>query len=102
MEKQKLELTAEVIRGLKPYERTAFNAHDTEDDIFRLGQIEGRNQILYLLLALGDENVAHDNWHPAQARTLVKARQEIVKRLRHRQYWPGEWPDFEAYTFCPG
>jgi len=95
-------ITTEVIRNLKPYERTAYNAHNTEDDIFRFGQIEGRNQVLYLLLALGDENVAHDNWHPERANILVEARQEIVKRLKHTIMWPKEWPDFEAYTCCPG
>ena len=71
---------------------------------------EGRNQVLYLLLAIGDENVAHDNWHPDRANTLVEARQEIVKRLKlNAPYypslggqWPREWPNFETYTCCPG
>lgn len=71
---------------------------------------EGRNQVLYLLLALGDENVAHDNWHPDQAKILVEARQEIVKRLKlNAPYypslggkWPKKWPNFDTYTCCPG
>lgn len=95
-------LQAEVIRSLRPYQRTADNAHDTEDDIFRWGQIEGRNQVLYLLLALGDENVAHDNWHPDRAAILVEARKGIVKRLKHPIVWPREWPDFETYLCRPG
>jgi len=63
---------------------------------------EGRNQVLYLLLALGDENVAHDHWHPDRAKILVEARREIVKRLKHPNHWPREWPDFETYLCCPG
>jgi len=84
---------------------------------------EGRNQVLYLLLTIGDENVAHDNWHPDRAMVLVEARQEIVKRLKHPRpdgvmntIWPrmkGDgpafqaygtrgWPNFETYTYCPG
>lgn len=63
---------------------------------------EGRNQVLYLLLRLGDENVDHDNWHPDRAKVLMEARQEIVKRLEHQDWWPREWPDFETYTCCPG
>ena len=63
---------------------------------------EGRNQVLYLLLSLGDENVVHDNWHPERADILVDSRREIVRRLKHQARWPAEWPDFEAYTYCPG
>jgi len=63
---------------------------------------EGHNQVLYLLLCLGDENVAHDNWHPERADILVDARREIVRRLKHQAHWPAEWLDFEAYTYCPG
>jgi hypothetical protein len=63
---------------------------------------EGRNQVLYLLLCLGDENVAHDNWHPERADILVDARREIVRSLKHQAHWPAEWPDFEAYTYCAG
>ena len=96
-----MEINAEVIGGLKPYERTAFNAHNTEDDIFRLGQIEGRNQVLYLLLAIGDENVAHDHWHPDLAQFLYETRKAIVHRLKH-QHFPKEYPDFEAYSYRPG
>ena len=105
-----MEITAEVIRGLKPYERTAFNAHNTEDDIFRLGQIEGRNQVLYLLLAIGDENVAHDHWHPDKAKFLFEVRRDITRRLQLNAphypslggQWPKEYPDFENYTYTPG
>lgn len=97
-----MEIEAEVIRGLKPYERTALNAHDTEDDIFRLGQIEGRSQVLYLLLCLGDENVAHDHWHPDRTHTLFEARKEIVQKLKHPRQWPEEYPNFETYTYTPG
>ena len=67
---------------------------------------EGRNQVLYLLLCLGDENVAHGNWHPEKADVLLEARREIVKRLKHPRVdgvmntvWPKEWPDFENYTY---
>ena len=77
---------------------------------------EGRNQVLYLLLAIGDENVAHDNWHPDRAEILLEARQEIVSRLKHPRpdgamntVWPRlkadgtrDWPDFEKYTYRPG
>lgn len=77
---------------------------------------EGRNQVLYLLLALGDENVEHDNWHPDRATVLVAARQEIVKRLKHprpngamNNVWPAmkedgtrAWPDFETYLLTSG
>lgn len=72
---------------------------------------EGRNQVLYILLAIGDENVAHDHWHPEKAECLLEARRRIVQALRavdmgHPLYhWPTggrPWPDFEAYTYCPG
>lgn len=71
---------------------------------------EGRNQTLYLLLAIGDENVAHDSWHPDKAQFLYEVRKEIAKRLRlNAPYypslggeWPREYPDFEKYTYCPG
>jgi hypothetical protein len=71
----------------------------------------GRNQVLYLLLCLGDEEVAHDNWHPDRAQILLDARREIVKRFKHPRedgsgvmntFWPREWPDFEKYTYRPG
>lgn len=64
---------------------------------------EGRNQILYLLLAIGDENVAHDNWHPDRAQLLYEVRKQIVRRLRHSEcHFPIAYPDFEAYTYRPG
>lgn len=77
---------------------------------------EGQNQVLYLLLALGDENVAHDNWHPDRTTVLVSARQEIVQRLKHPTpdgamniVWPRlladgsrDWPDFETYLCRAG
>lgn len=77
---------------------------------------EGRNQVLYLLLCLGDENVAHDDWHPDKATVLVKARQEIVNRLKHptpigvmNNVWPPlkedgtrDWPNFETYLCRAG
>jgi len=63
---------------------------------------EGRNQVLYLLLSIGDENVAHDHWHPDLAHFLFETRKEIVHRLRHRDWWPKEWPDFEEYSYTPG
>lgn len=63
---------------------------------------EGRNQVLYLMLCIGDENVAHDNWNPAKADVLVEARREILKRLKYTERWPKEWPDFASYTYCPG
>jgi len=77
---------------------------------------EGRNQVLYLLLGLGDENVAHDHWHPDRAQILYEARKEIVKMFKvprpdgvMNTVWPRmkedgtrDWPDFETYTYCPG
>lgn len=77
---------------------------------------EGRNQVLYLLLCLADENVEHDNWRPDRAKVLVEARQEIVKRFKvprpdgvMNTVWPRmkrdgtrEWPDFETYLCRPG
>ena len=77
---------------------------------------EGRNQVLYLLLAIGDENIAHDHWHPDRAEVLVLARQEIVKRLKHPRpdgvyntVWPPlladgarDWPNFETYLCRAG
>ena len=70
---------------------------------------EGRNQVLYLLLCIGDENVAHDHWHPDRAHFLYETRREIVRRLKLRdraipeeRRWPKEWPDFELYTYTSG
>ena len=63
---------------------------------------EGRNQVLYLMLAIGDENVAHDNWHPDLAHFLYETRVEICQRLKSRDRWPKEWPDFIKYTYTPG
>lgn len=70
---------------------------------------EGRNQVLYIMLAIGDENVAHDNWRPDRAQLLFETRREIVQRLKRGMPdgctttpFPREWPDFEKYTYCPG
>lgn len=70
---------------------------------------EGRNQVLYLMLVIGDENVAHDNFHPRWAHILYETRREIVQRFKHptrngvmNTIWPYEWPDFEHYTYTPG
>ncbi len=77
---------------------------------------EGRNQVLYLMLCIGDENVAHDNWHPDKARLLYETRKTIVGWLKHPKpngvyntVWPQllldgtrDWPDFEKYTYTPG
>ena len=71
---------------------------------------EGHNQVLYLLLAIGDENVAHDHWHPDRAQFLYEVRKEIAKRLRFDAphypalggEWPKKYPDFEHYTYTPG
>jgi len=68
---------------------------------------EGRNQVLYLLLAIGDEYVAHDHWHPDKASFLLEVRRKIVLRLREPdRKWPSDagrpWPDFETYTYSPG
>lgn len=71
------------------------------NDTERLIQ-EGRNQVLYLMLAIGDENVAHDHYHPDRSHFLYETRVEICKRLKHQNYWPKEWPNFEQYTYCPG
>jgi len=69
---------------------------------YQKGVEEGRNQVLYLLLAIGDENVAHDHWHPDRAQFLFEVRKEIVGRLKHPLVWPQKYPDFEAYSFTPG
>lgn len=70
---------------------------------------EGRNQVLYIMLGIGDENVAHDNWHPDKAQLLYETRVEIVRRLKAgtpdgvtTTPFPREWPDFEKYTYSPG
>ena len=71
---------------------------------------EGRNQVLYLLLGIGDEHVAHDNFHPGQAHFLFEVRKEIVNRLRLNAphypslggSWPKEYPDFSTYTYSAG
>ena len=42
---------------------------------------EGRNQVLYLMMTIGGENVAHDNWHPDRAHFPYEVRREIVRRL---------------------
>lgn len=77
---------------------------------------EGRNQVLYLMLCIGDENVAHDNFHPEVAQPLYEARKEIVQRMKQiredgvkNTMWPHrrpdgtrDWPDFEKYTYCSG
>jgi len=70
---------------------------------------EGHNQVLWLLLAIGDEHVAHDHWHPAKAHFLYEVRKAIVHRLKvNAPYfpalagnWPKEYPDFETYTYTP-
>lgn len=72
--------------------------------------LEGRNQVLYLLLCIGDENVAHDNFRPDRAHFLYEVRKEIVHRLRLNApcypalggAWPKEYPDFEKYSYTPG
>ena len=77
---------------------------------------EGRNQILYILLSKGDEEVAHDNWHPDRAHRLYELRVEICEMLKQPRpngvmniVWPPakedgtrDWPDFEKYTYCAG
>lgn len=68
---------------------------------------EGRNQVLYLLLAIGDENVAHDHWNPDKALFLLETRRKIVHQLREPdRKWPSDagrpWPDFEKYTYTSG
>jgi len=71
---------------------------------------EGRNQVLYLLLAIGDENVAHDNFHPDKAHFLFEVRKDIVGRLKLNAphypalggEFPKEYPDFENYTYRAG
>ena len=71
---------------------------------------EGQNRVLYLLLGIGDENVAHDNWHPDRAHLLFKVRVDIVNRLRldapHYPalggHWPEKYPNFKTYTYTPG
>jgi len=88
----------------------AIKKHDEKLEELKLAWIDvGRNQVLYLLLCLADENAAHDNWNPQKRDALIEARMEIVKRLKHptpngvmNNVWPREWPDFEKYTYCPG
>jgi len=77
---------------------------------------EGRNQVLYLMLCIGDENVAHDHWHPDRAHILYETRVEICQRLKSpgpdrfmNTFLPSQkpdgnrdWPDFEKYTYCAG
>lgn len=63
---------------------------------------EGRNQVLYLLLGIGDEYVAHDNWNPDHAHFLYKVRKMICQRLKTQSWWPERYPDFESYTYTPG
>lgn len=57
---------------------------------------EGRNQVLYLLLCITDENVTHDNWHPDKADYLTDIRKEILGRLEFQQF-PKDYPDFKTY-----
>lgn len=81
-------------------------AKKTDDELIQ----EGRNQALYLLLTIGDEYVAHDNWAPEMADFLYKVRLKIVHRLKWNAphwpalggNWPEEYPDFETYTWTPG
>ncbi len=71
---------------------------------------EGQNRVLYLLLAIGDEYVAHDHYHPDRAHFLYETRREICHRLKLNSphypalggEWPKHYPDFEKYTYCPG
>lgn len=67
---------------------------------------QGRNQVLYLLLCIGDDNVAHDHWHPDKAHFLYETRKKILHEIRDRDEnligWPKSWPDFENYTYTPG
>jgi hypothetical protein len=71
---------------------------------------EGRNQALWHLLCIGDENVTHDNWHPDKAHFLFETRKEIVKRLKLNAPcypslggdYPKKYPNFETYTYTPG
>ena len=77
---------------------------------------EGRNQVLYLMVCIGDENVAHDHWHPDKAHFLYETRKMIVGWFKHPKHngvyntvWPQllpdgtrDWPDFEKYTYTPG
>ena len=61
------------------------------------GLLLGQNRVLYLLLALVDEELAYDNWHPEKAAVLIEARRAIMWRLKHQQRWPADWPDLERY-----
>jgi len=67
---------------------------------------EGRNQVLYLLLIEGDENVAHDNFKPAEAERLLALRRRFLIELKSRDSrplgWPPEYPDFQTYTYRSG
>ena len=53
---------------------------------------EGRNQVLHLLMAIVDENVAPDHWYPDRAQFLYETAVEIVHRLRNNKHWSKEWP----------
>ena len=100
-EQIRLETKAPVVLG--GHRRLAAKAHE-------MGIEEGQNRVLYLLLCIGDENVAHDHWHPDKAQFLYETRLEIVKRLEldapHYpslgSHWPKEYPDFEKYTYRSG
>ncbi|MGR3295838.1 MAG: hypothetical protein ACUZ8A_06390 [Candidatus Bathyanammoxibius sp.] len=71
---------------------------------------EGENRALYLLLVIGDENVAHDHFHPDKAHSLFEVRKDIVRRLElDAPYypslggnWPTEYPDFKTYSYTLG
>jgi hypothetical protein len=89
---------------------TMRNASETKDGVCVDCLLEeGRNQVLYLMLCAGDEEVAHDNWHPDKAQFLYETRLKILSEIRHRERnmpadtrWPKKWPDFEKYTYTPG
>ena len=66
------------------------------------GREQGRNEVLYLLLVRGDEEVAHDNWHPDRAELLLTTRRWIVSELQNMTRWPKDWPDFKSYTYTSG
>ena len=63
---------------------------------------EGRNQVLYLLLAIGDENVAHDHFHPGKAQFLLDTRRTIISRIENGFRFPQEYPNFKEYTYVAG
>jgi len=74
------------------------------------GITEGQNRVLWHLLCIGDENVAHDHWHLDKAQFLFETRMDIVRRLEANapcypslgDSYPSKYPNFKTYSYSPG